>query len=147
MKTYSALVTQDITQSTTIIVDALDARHAEELALRKARSEGHLLDWTLSDSPCSDPYFGDEDEDIVEIVRVPDEIATAWPDAPLPTVVVPAPDDPRYGQVFDLMLNICEGLKDARDFESTGDLNMAEGVWDEQINPKLDEVFKLLAPE
>ncbi len=83
----------------------------------------------------------------VKPVRVPDEIATAWPDAPLPTVVVPAPDDPRYGQVFDLMLNICEGLKDARDFESTGDLNMAEGVWDEQINPKLDEVFKLLAPE
>lgn len=80
-------------------------------------------------------------------VRVPDEIAAAWPDAPLPTVVVPAPDDPRYGQVFDLMLNICEGLKDARDFESTGDLNMAEGVWDEQINPKLDEVFALLAPE
>lgn len=83
----------------------------------------------------------------VKPVRVPDEIATAWPDALLPTVVVPAPDDPRYGQVFDLMLNICEGLKDARDFESTGDLNMAEGVWDEQINPKLDEVFALLAPE
>lgn len=83
----------------------------------------------------------------VKPVRDPDEIATAWPDAPLPTGVVPAPDDPRYGQVFDLMLNICEGLKDARDFESTGDLNMAEGVWDEQINPKLDEVFKLLAPE
>lgn len=71
----------------------------------------------------------------------------SYADAPLPDVVVPTPDDPKYTQVFDLMLTICEGLKSARDFESTGDLNMAEGVWDEEINPKLDEVFKLLAPE
>lgn len=71
----------------------------------------------------------------------------SYADAPRPDVVVPTPDDSKYGQVFDLMLMICEGLKTARDFESTGDLNMAEGVWDEEINPKLDEVFKLLAPE
>lgn len=70
----------------------------------------------------------------------------SYADAPLPDVVVPTPDDPKYTQVFDLMLTICEGLKSARDFEGTGDLNMAEGVWDEEINPKLDEVFKLLAP-
>jgi hypothetical protein len=63
-----------------------------------------------------------------------------------PEIVVPTPDDPKYTQIFDQMLNICEALRDARAYEAAGDLGAAEDTWD-KLNPRLDEVFKLLEPE
>ena len=41
-----------------------DPDQAAEKALSKARAKGYELDWTLSDSPCSDPYLGDDEEDV-----------------------------------------------------------------------------------
>lgn len=64
MPSYDVLVTQDITQSTTIRVEADDPDQAAEKALSKARAKGYELDWTLSDDPCSDPYLGDDEEDV-----------------------------------------------------------------------------------
>lgn len=64
MPSYDVLVTQDITQSTTIRVEADDPDQAAEKALSKARAKGCELDWTLSDGPCSDPYLGDDEGDV-----------------------------------------------------------------------------------
>lgn len=64
MPSYDVLVTQDITQSTTIRVEADDPDQAAEKALSRARAKGYELDWTLSDGPCSDPYLGDDEEDV-----------------------------------------------------------------------------------
>jgi hypothetical protein len=62
------MVTQDITQSTTVEVEADNPDEAGEKALTFARND-YDLEWTLSDSPCSDPYLGDDENDVQELTN------------------------------------------------------------------------------
>ena len=65
MRTYEVIVTEDITQSAIIIVQARNVEDAEDKALDKARTEA--CDWEVNDANAVSPYLGAGSDDITEL--------------------------------------------------------------------------------
>lgn len=62
MPRYEIRVTRDVTQSATVVVDALDMDAAQQEAIMAVRGGMHV-DWEPDDCMGSDPYIADPDGD------------------------------------------------------------------------------------